>query len=417
MGIFDIFRKQRRSEEAVPTTPSLLTYPVSYDAGSDVVTRKELAMKIAAVYRCVDVVSKGVAQLPLVVKRKLDDYFVLDDNDIWGLTYLLQLRPNDRLSAFDFKRSIMVRLMIGEGNAYVYPKWGDDGYDSMILLSPNSVVYDVYSNTYTVADPINGIYGTFGADEIIHFKNLSLDGGYTGVSTLTYASRTLAISANADSANVESFRTRGALSGFVSGKNSVVGFGTIQDTQLQGVAESIERQLASGKKIFNLPGEMTFNQISLSPSDIQLLETKTFNVLDICRFFGVHPDKVFAQQSTNYKASEMSQVAFLTDTLQPVLTQIENELQIKLIPREYAMDYKIDFDIEPLLQTDLLTQADYINKTISAGVKTVNQWRKKFGQAPVEGGDKVLVSANLKALDLLNSEVYPQKTDISTKNE
>lgn len=404
MGVFDIFRKQKRSE-----TPSdyanIVAYPVSIDAGADVVSRKELAMKIAAVYRCVDVVSKGVAQLPLVIKRKDDDYFVLDNDDIWGLTYLLQLRPNARLSAFEFKKSIMIQILIGNGNAYIYPQWGADGYDSLILLSPGSTTYDVYANQYIVSDPINKIYGTFDADEIIHLKNLSLDGGYTGVSTLTYASRTLAISANADSANVESFKTRGTLSGFVSGKGATLGFGTIQDTQLQGVADNIERQLASGKKIFNLPGEMSFNQISLSPADIQLLETKTFNVLDICRFFGVHPDKVFAQQTTNYKASEMSQVAFLTDTLQPVLTQIENELQIKLIPRELAMQYKIDFDIEPLLQTDLLTQADYINKTISAGVKTVNQWRKKFGQTPVEGGDKVLVSANLKALDVLNAEL------------
>ena len=401
MGILDIFKQRRSAADA----SNVISYPVSIDAGSDVVTRKELAMKIAAVYRCVDVVSKGVAQLPLVIKRKENDYFVLDDNDIWGLTYLLQLRPNKRLSAFEFKRSIMIQILIGSGNAYIYPKWGTDGYDELILLTPGSCTYDVYSNTYSVADPINKINGTFDADEIIHLKNLSLDGGYTGVSTLTYASRTLAISANADSANVETFKTRGTLTGFVSGKNATLGFGTIQDTQLQGVADNIEKQLASGKKIFNLPGEMSFNQISLSPSDIQLLETKTFNVLDICRFFGVHPDKVFAMQTANYKASEMSQVAFLTDTLQPVLTQIENELQIKLIPRELAMDYKIDFDIEPLLQTDLLTQADYISKTISSGVKTVNQWRKRFGQAPVENGDQVLVSANLKALDALSGEI------------
>lgn len=409
MGLFDIFRKQLRSEET-PAASNIIAYPVSIDAGMDQITRKELAMKIAAVYRCVDVVSKGVAQLPLVVKRKVDDYFVIDEDDVFGLTYVLQMRPNERMSAYDFKRSIMSQLLIGRGNAYIKPEWGADGYEKMILLSPDSCTYDVYSNTYTICDPINKIYGTFDADEIIHLKNLSLDGGYTGVSTLQYASRTLAISANADSANVESFKTRGTLSGFVSGKNSTLGFGTIQNTQLQGVADNIEKQLASGKKIFNLPGEMSFNQISLSPSDIQLLETKTFNVLDICRFFGVHPDKVFAQQTANYKASEMSQVSFLTDTLQPILTQIENELQIKLIPRELAMQYKIDFDIEPLLQTDLLTQADYINKTISSGVKTVNQWRKKFGQAPVEGGDKVLVSANLKALDELNAE-------IPTKNE
>ena len=404
MGILDIFRTQRRENTPNDNKVNFITYPVSIDAGSDVVTTKELAMKIAAVYRCVDIVSKGVAQLPLVVKRKEEDYFIIDNDDVFGLTYILQMRPNERLSAYEFKRSIMTQLLIGNGNAYVYPKWSGDGYESMILLTPGSCTYDVYSNTYMVADAINKINGTFEADEIIHLKNLSLDGGYTGVSTLTYAARTLAISANADSANVESFKTRGTLSGFVSGKGSTLGFGTIQDSQLQGVADNIEKQLASGKKIFNLPGEMSFNQISLSPSDIQLLETKTFNVLDICRFFGVHPDKVFAMQSANYKASEMSQVAFLTDTLQPVLTQIENEFQIKLIPRELAMQYKIDFDIEPLLQTDLLTQADYINKTIQAGVRTVNHWRKKFGQAPVPNGDKVLVSANLKALDTLNAE-------------
>ena len=404
MGFLDIFKTQRRENAPADNKVNFISYPVSLDTGSDVVTTKELAMKIAAVYRCVDIVSKGVAQLPLVIKRKEDDYFVIDNEDIFGLTFLLQLRPNERLSAYEFKRSIMTQLLIGNGNAYVYPKWGEDGYDSMILLSPGSTTYDVYSNTYIVADPINKINGTFEADQIIHLKNLSLDGGYTGVSTLTYAARTLAISANADSANVESFKTRGTLTGFVSGKNATIGFGAIQDTQLSDVANNIEKQLASGKKIFNLPGEMSFNQISLSPSDIQLLETKTFNVLDICRFFGVHPDKVFAMQTANYKASEMSQVAFLTDTLQPVLTQIENELQIKLIPRELAMEFKIDFDIEPLLQTDLLTQADYINKTIQAGVRTVNHWRKKFGQAPVPNGDKVLVSANLKALDTLSQE-------------
>ena len=404
MGFLDIFKTQRRENAPADNKVNIISYPTSIDAGCDLVTTKELAMKIAAVYRCVDIVSKGVAQLPLVVKRKEDDYFVIDNDDVFGLTYLLQMRPNERLSAYEFKRSIMTQLLIGSGNAYVYPQWGTDGYASMILLSPGSCTYDVYSNIYIVSDPINKIHGTYEANEIIHFKNLSIDGGYTGVSTLTYASRTLAISANADSANVESFKTRGTLTGFVSGKNATIGFGAIQDTQLSDVANNIEKQLASGKKIFNLPGEMSFNQISLSPSDIQLLETKTFNVLDICRFFGVHPDKVFAMQTANYKASEMSQVAFLTDTLQPVLTQIENELQIKLIPRELAMDFKIDFDIEPLLQTDLLTQADYINKTIQAGVRTVNHWRKKFGQDPVPNGDKVLVSANLKALDTLSQE-------------
>ena len=117
--------------------------------------------------------------------------------------------------------------------------------------------------------------------------------------------------------------------------------------------------------------------------------------MEICRFFGVHPDKVFAQQTTNYKASEMSQVSFLTDTLQPLLTQIELEFESKLIPRNLYGVYKMDFDIEPLMQTDLETQANYMTKTLAAGARTVNEWRKRLGNEPVEGGDEVLVSANL----------------------
>lgn len=398
MGFLDIFRRQSRSEGVTPTKGTFTGPRTFATAGVDMVNDKELAMKIATVFRCIDITSKGVAQLPLRIEHDEGGYFQPINDDIFGLHYILTRRPNARQNAFDFLRAILVELPI-HGNAYVLPRVGTEGYEELIHITPGCTDYDKYTNKYNVNDPVNNIFGIYEADQIIHFKNLSLDGGYTGVSTLQYAARTMAISTNADLANVETFKSGGILSGFVSGKGGTVGFGSIQEKQLQSVADDIEAQISSGKKIFNLPGEMSFNQISLSPSDIELLATKQFNVLDICRFFGVHPDKVFAQQSSNYKASEMSQVAFLTDTLQPILTLIETEMQIKLIPRELDSAYRINFDIEPLLQTDLITHADYMSKTISAGVKDVNYWRKKAGQAPVANGDKVLVSANLKPLD------------------
>lgn len=412
MGILDIFKRQKRSEEPV-AKDTTFTGPRPYTLGGvDQVTSKELAMKIATVFRCIDITSKGIAQLPLVVEHDEGGYFQPINDDPFNLHYLLTRRPNNRLNIFDFKRAILVELFT-QGNSYVFPRMGMDGYEELVHITPGCTDYDKYMNRYNVADPVNNIFGVYGPDDIIHFKNLSLDGGYTGVSTLQYASRTMAISTNADIANVENFKSGGILSGFVSGAGGTVGFGAIQDKQLQSVADDIENQISSGKKIFNLPGEMKFNEISLSPADIELLSTKTFNVLDICRFFGVHPDKVFAQQSSNYKASEMSQVAFLTDTLQPILTLIETEMQVKLIPQELDSLYRINFDIEPLLQTDLITHADYMAKTIAAGVKDVNYWRRKSGQAPVLNGDKVLVSANLKTLDGLVNENLPTKTTVT----
>lgn len=412
MGFWDFFRRQTRDEEPV-AKDTTFTGPRPYIVGGvDQVTSKELAMKIATVFRCMDITSKGIAQLPLMIEHDEGGYFQQINDDPFNLHYLLTRRPNKRMNIFDLKRVCLVELF-ASGNSYIFPTMGMDGYQELIHITPGCTDYDKYTNRYNIADPVNNIFGVYGPDDIIHLKNLSLDGGYTGVSTLQYAARTMAISTNADIANVENFKNGGILSGFVSGAGGTVGFGAIQDKQLQSVADDIESQISSGKKIFNLPGEMKFNEISLSPADIELLSTKQFNVLDICRFFGVHPDKVFAQQSSNYKASEMSQVAFLTDTLQPILTLIETEMQVKLIPQELDSLYRINFDIEPLLQTDLITHADYMAKTIAAGVKDVNYWRKKSGQAPVENGSKVLVSANLKTLDGLVAENLPTKTTIA----
>lgn len=51
------------------------------------------------------------------------------------------------------------------------------------------------------------------------------------------------------------------------------------------------------------------------------------------------------------------------------------------------------------MQTDLTTQATYMEKTIAAGARSVNDWRRKLGQKPVPGGDEPLVSANLVPLN------------------
>lgn len=400
MALFDFLRPRKRdaNEATDPAKENATTVPWAAPGESEVTT-SEMALRVATVFRCADILSKGVAQLPLLIKRNMGGYFAEDAADPFGLHYLLRWKPNERQSSFELMRSSMLQLIF-RGNAVIVPELGPDSYRRLVLVAPGAASFDRYSNQYIINDTINGVFGVYPAAEVIHIKNISTDGGFWGVSTITYAGRVLAISTNADRENVDTFKNGGLVHGFVSGKGGgTIGFGAIQDSQLASVADNVEKQLASGKNIFNLPGEMSFNQLSLSPKDLELLATKQFNVLEICRFFGVHPDKVFAQQSTNYKASEMSQVSFLTDTLQPYLTQIETEFQIKLIPRSLAGKFRIDFDIEPLMQTDLNTQATYMEKTIAAGARTVNDWRKRLGQAPVKGGDVPLVSANLVPLD------------------
>ena len=354
----------------------------------------DMAMKLAAVYRCTSIVSGTVASLPLQVKKKVDGYWQAVETG--RMAMILGLKPNDRQTRFDLIRNAVIQIL-NQGNAYIYPEWRNDGeLGKLILLSPNTCTYDKENNVYMVNDFTNKIFGTFDAEDMIHLRNMSTDGGYTGVSTLQYAAKVLRIASKGDDKSEEVYSPGGTRRGFITGASDYIkGVGAFQDKELGTVADRVSEEMASGKQVMNLPNGTDFKPMDLSPADTQLLENKKFGVLEICRFYGVHPDKVFAGQSANYKASEMSQVLFMSDTLQQILTQFSLEFSAKLFVSSQYGRYKIEFGIEDFYNTDLMTLASFTEKNIATGVWTINEARKKRGYAPVPGGDEAMMSANL----------------------
>lgn len=383
-----------------PRLPSIPSQPID-------VTSANSAMQLAAVYRCVSILSGTIASLPLQVKRKADGYFSVDGKH--ELHRLLTRKPNKRLNSYDLMQNAIIQ-MVNNGNAYILIRRSFGEVSELILCANNSVCYDKFSNRYTISDGINHISGTFDADDVIHLKNKSLDGGYTGVSTIYYASRILSISASADNQNLQTFQNGTKVKALLYGASGgMSGIDALDFEQTSPVADRVEAQLNSGKDIIAISEDLKFQQLSINPVDAQLLETKKFSVLDICRFYGVNPDKAFAGQSTNYKASEMGQVSFLTDTLQPILAQIEAEFNAKLIPDSVCDIYKISFDLEALYQTDLTTRAAYDKSKFETGVFTTNYLRMKQGIAPIEGGDVPMITCNVAPIN--SAKIHGEKVE------
>lgn len=362
------------------------------------VNNPSLAMKLATVYRCLEILSGSIASLPLQYKVKSDEVFQVVEEPT--LSYLLLIKANDRQSSYDMWKNAVIQMRMF-GNAYIYPRYVGMELYELILITTHSCSYNSMNNTYVINDSTNHVHGTFEAEEIIHLRNMSLDGGYIGMSTISYAARVLGITANADSRSLDSFKKGNTLNGILSGNGEagIKGFGELQTDQLNTINDRVTKEINSGKKIISIPGQAAFHQLSMSATDLQLLDTRKFGVLEICRFFGVHPDKVFAGQSQNYKASAMSNEMFLTDTLHPLLRHIESELNAKLIPRELAFKHKVEYNVETLLTTSLEQEASYIEKTIQNGVYTPNHWRARKGQLPVEGGDDVMMSMNVAPIN------------------
>lgn len=393
-SISSIFRRSASDVDITPDTPRQGAVSLFPSISGD-------AMCVAAVYRCVNLLSDKVATLPLQYMRRKNDIFVEDVNS--NMHYLLNVQPNAYMSAFDMWK-LAVQYLLLNGNAYIVPRFDSVSmdYSEFILVDPYCVSHNTNNNTYTINDVKAGVSGIFDEAEIIHIKNYTRD-GKVGLSTLAYARLTADIALTSDRETLSRFENGGSVRGLVSNDTSVKGYGQYQDKQLQKTAVDLDSRFRGGERIVSLPGDAQFHPIALSSADMQFLESRRFTVREIARFFGVHPSYLFDDTSNNYKSAEQAAASMLSDTIDPLLKKIEKELHRKLITPSLCCKRKFRFDRRELMTTDLVTMVDYQTKTIAAGISTVNEWRIYENKEPIEGGDNMLVSANLKSINELTN--------------
>lgn len=156
------------------------------------------AMTLSTVFACVDVISSGVAKLPLVPYRVTDDGLKArapkDD-----LYYMLNFTPNDNQTRFDFLKALLVSVLL-DGNGYARIRRNDaTGYGAKLELWQSKDVSIILDKKDTT---IKGYYNArldeeAKSEDVIHIRNFS-DDGIRGVSVLTYARKALSLNARAD---------------------------------------------------------------------------------------------------------------------------------------------------------------------------------------------------------------------------
>lgn len=358
-------------------------------------------LAIATVYRCVNVIADIIARLPVQCLRHKGEIFV--DDTANPLHYLLNVEPCEWSSAFDMKRQAVAQILL-HGNAYIVPVLSEltPTIERLVLVTPGTVTHDVNTDTYKVNDLQTGVCGVFEEDEILHLKNFSFD-GKTGVSTVAFARRTLDIANRGDSETLKRFTTGGTVRGILSNSTGVVGVGEYQDEELDRLASEINDRFNGGENIVATHGQAKLDIISMTSADMQFLESRKFQVLDICRFFGVPPFFVYSDTSNNYKSTEMAELSFFSDTLAPLITKIENEFNRKLIGRYGYGKRKISLDVTQMHPMDNNSRMNYLKTILQSGA-TINEARTQMNLPPKEGCDEVILSANYKTIDMLRKE-------------
>lgn len=375
-------------------------------------TDDKQAMQIAAVYRCINLRSDSVAIMPLQIKRRANEneaFINYDRNDREHWNYLFNVKPNERMNGFVFKKNLVMHMDM-KGNAFIMCKNSNgkvvkpnSGEVASIYLLPDAPAYDVNKNKYMVTDQIDGIRGTYSAEYVIHIKAPGSDGGFWGESILEKARRTTNLAADSEASALKNIKTGGLgkfILGYTDGSKQ---WGTHNQKQLNAAADEVAKTI-SEKSVTVLPDPtLHLERLNLSAQDMQFLQLREFSIKDISRWFGV-PIYKLGESTSNYKSVDAAQVDFYVESLQPICSQIETELHSKVTTLTDYDKYKFDFDEAPLFALDRASQSAWMKTQIELGLKSVNDLRKEMDIAPAPDGNTVLMSANLKSISTLKNE-------------
>lgn len=386
---FKFWKKNKPEERASAVFGDYLLY----NTASSYANNK--AMLRSAVYRCVEVISDSIAQLPCEPYRIDSDGCKIKFTK--HPTYnLLNREPNQNMSKFTFMKTMVVSMLL-TGNAYALIERDERGNAKALYYIPTELVTILKPQTITdtISYSITGMKNVVEDCNMIHILNFTSD-GYEGISTLAYARKTLGLAMDAE-ANAEGFFKGGANVAGILKCNSPLA--TKQKESLKSSWNSaFNGSTGTPNGIAVLDADLDFQSVTVNPSDAQLLETRQFNVVDICRFFGVSPVKAFDLSKSSYNTIEQMQLAFLTDTLQPLLEKIECEFQRKLYKPSEKDNITVRFSTAPLLRADKQSQANYYNTLFQMGVMTINEIRRELDLPHLENGDTSFVQVNVQTL-------------------
>ncbi len=409
------FRKASKKEVSNVTAYGGGRYPAFLQSRSQ-------PMLLSTVYRCVDLISSSVAVLPLET-YKLDAEGFKSKYTSHPAYYLLQSEPNEHMTRYTFFKTLMASVLLN-GNGYAYIERDNRLRPiQLVYLPPASVSIEwvmdgrgVQRKRYRVA----GFKDLVEPRDIIHVLNFSYD-GIIGVSTLTHARQTLGIATSSEEHAARFLNSKASTNGLLKVEGP-----RLSKAQKDEIYQTWDRRFSEageGSAIAILEGNMSYQTISISPKDSQLLESRQFNVIDICRFFSVSPVKAFDLTKSSYRTVEATQLDYLNDTALSVITKIEQEINRKVFLPSERGKVVAEFNTSVLLRTDKSAQAEYWKNLFYIGAVTPNEVRREVNLSRMENGDKAFVQVNVQPLDIAvvqpaqKAQVGPRQQEKSTPQE
>lgn len=352
------------------------------------------AIRIMAVYACIRVIASEIAASPVHCLRTKPDGSKERVNGV--LASLLRYEPNPEMTASDFKKTMTLNLELW-GNAYaevVRNRAGDVCGLWPIPAWRVTKKRDDRKNIYYAVYTEEGTAVTLEDRQMLHLRGLGT--GVVGMRFVTLARDALGLAVAAEEYG-SNFFNNGALASGIATYPRALSQEAL-DNFKTSFRESYEG-LSNAQRIMFLEEDMKFQQLTIPNDAAQFMETRTFQMHEVCRFFGVPPHKIAILDRATFSNIEHQSMEFDQQCIYPRIIQWEEELRRVLLRREEKeAGYFFKFNLNSRWRVAMATKTAYYTSMRQNGILSANEIRELEDMNPIpkeQGGDDYLINGNM----------------------
>lgn len=382
------------SHKAVGTTEQQLLREIYGGAETDsgaVVTWKA-ALNVTTVMAVAGVIADGVATVPCKVMQKTSAGRVEASDH--PLSPLLSVAPNDWQDSLEFRETLAFHVILC-GNAFAFINRVGGRIAEMIPIEPGRVRVEQKSD-YSLVYHVTGISGTeqaFPAESIWHIRGPSWN-SWMGMEAVKQAREAIGLAVTIEKAQARLHRNGAKPSGLYSVD------GTLSVEQYKQLRHWLEINFAGAENAARpmiLDRNAKWTPVAMSAADAQMLESRKFQVEEICRAFRVMPIMVgYSDKTATYASAEQMFLAHAVHTVRPWHRRFEASMRKALLtPQDLASGVYIKFFDGELLRGAAKDRGEFYAKGIQAGWLLRNEAREWEDLDAVDGLWEPLSPANM----------------------
>ncbi|MGG0756051.1 phage portal protein [Brevibacillus laterosporus] len=359
----------------------------------------DTALLNSNVYTCASILGGDIGKLPIQIFTRKGGRIERDRNH--PVTNLLGIRPNPYMSAYTFKELLQVHLMLW-GNAYALIDWGWDGRPQALWpLNPSLTEVTTDLNTgevWYITTLTNGEQRKIPWFDVLHVKAISKT-GLKGISPISVIREKLGIQQASDKF-IGAFYANGTTSRGILKVPDILQPEAKDRTREEW--QKLNTGLNNAHKVAILDGGLDYQSLGMPLKDAEFIETQKFGIGEIAKIYKIPPHKLGQLDRATFSNIEHQSIEYVKNTLQPIITNWEQEIDYKLFTNKERKQFYSKFNVESELRGDSQSRAQYYKDMVSISGITFNEVRAKENQNGYgEIGDRPIIPLNMTWLDQL----------------